>query len=1234
MKRSFLLFVLLLTAILSLKAEQIVVSQQPNQVRLITSSPSQIMLEMTLGSFTRNEIRIDGETWYDLSIKNAGLTLEKGLPQVPILAGSVIIPPTAAMNLTINNTEYVEYKMPVAPSKGSLTRDIDPSTVSHSFDAFYQTSQNFPEYPAALTEPFIIRDFRGITVHFQPFIYYPQTQTLRVYTKIGVTLNNVGIDSRNALTTPKNAYSIYFESIYKDLFLNWTDAKYPQVDEVGRILVIKNSMFDTALIPYVEWKRQNGFQVDVVDVNVAGPTANQIKNYIQAQYNLNNGLKFVQIFGDAPQVPTIMANGGGSDPSFSLLAGNDNYPDIFVGRFSAETVAQMGTQVLRTVHYERDVQIGSVWAARGMGIASNEGGGSTGDNGESDQQHLELIRGLLLNYGYTSVDQLYQALGATSTQVGNNVNAGRGFINYCGHGSNTTWSTTGFSNANVNQLTNDYMLPFIVSVACVNGNFVSITCFAEAWLRATNNVTGAPTGAIAMYASTVNQQWNPPMRGQDHIVELMIGGHMYTIGGLFFNGSSRMVEVYGNNGANEFKNWHIFGDASLMIRTQPATAMTANYDPVLFLGFDTFTVQTVPKARVTLMSNGVIHGTAVANSAGLASVVMANPPIQPMDMTLTITAFNRVTLIDTIQVLPSTGPHVVVTQHTITDDNNNIPEYGEVINLNLFFDNIGAFDANSVQVQITTSDPYLTVLTGNEYIGNIPSNTHGQTIQGFMIYIANNVPDQYMVQYTVTISAENDNMWHYNRNLVINAPSFTFGTIQIGDSAGNSNGRIDPGETVILTIPLFNHGHAQAVNVISSLLVTNVTHVVTPISSFFSALPPTAEASLIFEVTFSSQIPTGTTANLILLLAAGEYSATQTYNIPIGMVMENFSSGDFTGFPWMFTGGNWTIDTTAPHSGTACARSATITHNQATTMSVAMNIPAPGNISFWRKVSSEQNYDYLKFYINNVLKDQWSGVQAWTQVSYAVLPGPNTFKWEYVKDYMVSNGSDCAWIDTIVFPTTGGTSTAPVFHVTQTNIQFTPTIVNSITYAPITISNNGDAVMIGTLSAQTPFSIAINQDTPVHSLQYLIHPMSFQDFYVGFAPTAIGVFGGYLVATSDDPLATQTLITLSGEGRPVSNENQVNPLITELKGNFPNPFNPTTTIAFSLKDRSIVTIEIYNILGQKVKTLVRADMDAGNHAVQWHGKDDNGRSVGSGVYFYRMSDGSKYTSTKKMILLK
>ena len=79
------------------------------------------------------------------------------------------------------------------------------------------------------------------------------------------------------------------------MFLNFSTAKYPSLNEEGRILVIKHSMFDTAIQPWVDWKRQLGFTVNVVDVTEAGSSATGIKNFIQAQYDLNDGLMFVQL---------------------------------------------------------------------------------------------------------------------------------------------------------------------------------------------------------------------------------------------------------------------------------------------------------------------------------------------------------------------------------------------------------------------------------------------------------------------------------------------------------------------------------------------------------------------------------------------------------------------------------------------------------------------------------------------------------------------------------------------------------------------------------------------------------------------------------------------------------------------------------------------------------------------------------------------------------------------------
>jgi len=93
------------------------------------------------------------------------------------------------------------------------------------------------------------------------------------------------------------------------------------------------------------------------------------------------------------------------------------------------------------------------------------------------------------------------------------------------------------------------------------------------------------------------------------------------------------------------------------------------------------------------------------------------------------------------------------------------------------------------------------------------------------------------------------------------------------------------------------------------------------------------------------------------------------------------------------------------------------------------------------------------------------------------------------------------------------------------------------------------------------------------------------------------------------------------------------PAVTELKGNYPNPFNPQTTISFSLKEATPVKVLVYNLKGQLVRTLVDENKASGNHKLVFDGRDNQGNPLASGVYFYKMQTG-KYSNTRKMILMK
>jgi hypothetical protein len=153
---------------------------------------------------------------------------------------------------------------------------------------------------------------------------------------------------------------------------------------------------------------------------------------------------------------------------------------------------------------------------------------------------------------------------------------------------------------------------------------------------------------------------------------------------------------------------------------------------------------------------------------------------------------------------------------------------------------------------------------------------------------------------------------------------------------------------------------------------------------------------------------------------------------------------------------------------------------------------------------------------------------------------------------------------------------------------------------------------------------------------------------ISWSPFGSGIHGGvYALALYDDNLVVGGDFTIAGDKFSASlatwtkhdptdveeNDGTNLPGAFSLVQNFPNPFNPTTTIEYSVPTRAYVTIEIFNLLGQHVRTLVDETKSAGKYKSEWNGTDANGKSASTGVYLYRFTAGD-YVETKKMVLLK
>jgi hypothetical protein len=181
---------------------------------------------------------------------------------------------------------------------------------------------------------------------------------------------------------------------------------------------------------------------------------------------------------------------------------------------------------------------------------------------------------------------------------------------------------------------------------------------------------------------------------------------------------------------------------------------------------------------------------------------------------------------------------------------------------------------------------------------------------------------------------------------------------------------------------------------------------------------------------------------------------------------------------------------------------------------------------------------------------------------------------------------------------------------------------------------NGDATLIGETGFNvTTNALAFDEDGTLFGV--IGSPSEMGELISINTADGTGTIIGTTGFVDVEALAyTTTGIPLSAD-----DNNNVNlPNQFALLQNFPNPFNPSTKIEFALPVQSKVQLNIYNILGQKVKTLFEGELQAGNHNFTWNADDTNGKKLSSGIYFYELkatgNNGTDFQNTKKMLLLK
>ncbi len=266
--------------------------------------------------------------------------------------------------------------------------------------------------------------------------------------------------------------------------------------------------------------------------------------------------------------------------------------------------------------------------------------------------------------------------------------------------------------------------------------------------------------------------------------------------------------------------------------------------------------------------------------------------------------------------------------------------------------------------------------------------------------------------------------------LTVVAQDIDLGAIEISDPTGNNNGNLDPGETADIGITIQNMGLYEVTDINSNFTTSDVYTTINNGTLNFAnmAAGETAESSL--NISVDSETPIGHIIAGMLQVECQSNGGTYNYeyelNFKVGLTVEDFETGDFSSYEWEFGGDAvWTISNSESYEGTYSAKSGAIGDESESELILAMEVIADDEISFYRKVSSEATYDYLRFYIDGAQMGEWEGEADWEQVSFPVDAGQHTFKWAYEKDYSVNSGDDCAWIDWIELPATEQGSNLP-----------------------------------------------------------------------------------------------------------------------------------------------------------------------------------------------------------------
>jgi hypothetical protein len=643
MKRCAFVCSLLLIQLVTL---HVAVAAIPPPGVTITPDGSGYLVTFTLPEVQITTVPAEGNEYALLSIPGYGITPDIGRPALPRVSFNLMIPAgdgTPLVTLLSRTEADVALGHRVYPAQEPWPKSRPLADRPFRLDRTYYLGQGIQAAPLVrLSDPFIVGGVTGVTVTISPLAYDPAGNRL---TAAQSGTFRIGLASPPVATA---AHSQRFAEYLNGIFVNYRSAG---TLERSRYLIITAPAYESTIAPFVAHKLGLGYDVFVATTAVAGSTNTAIMAYIQQRYdNPATRPEFILLVGDIDAVPDWVGgttDNPHTDIKYTLLDGPDYYADAHIGRFAVSSTTELSNAITKSIAMENAI----------FGLEKKNVFLASTDNWNiTEGTHNAVIDSFFTPNGYVNSKRYTHTYNATTAEVIADLNEGRIFAIYSGHGSETSWSDgPPVNQSNVRGLTNT-IYPHVYSFSCLTGSFDVGECFGETWIRTEH-------GAASYWGSSVTSYWD-----EDDILERRLFHAMFTdrltqSAPMFNMAKAYLATHYGGITATVkryFEMYNLLGDPSIYTATFTANfgwvagAVTSGGNPLAGVTLDV--VEGIPQQGALTGPDGLyLVGARVDTAAPTLSVTLRARKFGYLTVTDTLTLVREDTVSRNISLAPAAG---------------------------------------------------------------------------------------------------------------------------------------------------------------------------------------------------------------------------------------------------------------------------------------------------------------------------------------------------------------------------------------------------------------------------------------------------------------------------------------------------------------------------------------------------------------------------------------------------